>query len=91
MHTQSLLTRADQRQQLHIDLYNSLVRELRGHMKRERLNQTELADHLGVSKGYISRLLNGNGDPKLSSILDLALAVGKEPVLLFTDRPQAKP
>lgn len=91
MHIQSLPTRADARQRLHIDIYNSLVRELRRFMKREGMNQTELAAHLGVSKGYISRLLNGTGDPKLSSILDLAMAIGKEPVLMFTDRPIAKP
>lgn len=91
MHTQSLPTRQDVRERLHIDLYNSLVLELRRYMSREGLNQTEMAAHLGVSKGYISRLLNGTGDPKLSSILDLAMAINKEPVLMFTDRPIAKP
>ncbi len=81
----------DARQLLHIDLYNSLVLEIKRYLRREGLNQTELAERLGVSKGYVSRLLNGNGDPKLSSILDLALAIGKEPVLAFTDRPLSKP
>ena len=90
MHTQSLPTRADRRQHLHIDIYNSLLRELRRYMQRNGLNQTEMAAHLGVSKGYMSRLLNGSGDPKLSSILDLAMALDKEPVLMFTDRPIPK-
>ena len=81
----------DSRQLIHIDLYNSLVREIKRYLRREGLNQTQLAERLGVSKGYVSRLLNGNGDPKLSSILDLALAIGKEPVLGFTDRPLPKP
>ena len=90
MHIDSLPTRADRRQRLHIDIYNALVLELRRYMQREGLNQTELAVRLKVSKGYISRLLNGTGDPKLSSILDLALAIGKEPVLMFTDQPLPK-
>lgn len=82
---------ADSRQLIHIDLYNSLVLEIRRYLRNEGLNQTEFAERIGVSKGYVSRLLNGNGDPKLSSILDLALAIGKEPVLNFTDRPLPKP
>lgn len=82
---------ADSRQLIHIDLYNSLVLEIKRYLRNEGLNQTQLAERLGVSKGYVSRLLNGNGDPKLSSILDLALAIGKEPVLGFTDRPLPKP
>lgn len=83
--------RADQRALLQVDLYRTITREIRAYMGREGLNQTEFAERIGVSKGYVSRLLKGNGDPKLSSILDLALAIDKEPNLTFTDRPLQQP
>ena len=35
-------------------------------MERNGMNRTQLAAHLGVSKGYVSQLLNGESDYKLS-------------------------
>ena len=46
-------------------------------------NRSQLAAHLGVSKGYISQVLNGDFDHKLSSLVRLALAVGVVPNLKF--------
>ncbi len=83
--------RNDEKIRIHLDLYGSIVLEIKRYLRNEGINQTEFAERIGVSKGYVSRLLNGNGDPKLSSILDLALAIDKEPVLAFTDRPIARP
>ena len=47
------------------------------------MNRTQLAAHLGVSKGYVSQLLNGDYDHKLSKLVELALAFGYVPAVTF--------
>ncbi len=59
--------------------------EVRAYLQREKITQTELARRLGISKGYASKLLNSPSDTKLSTIASLAAAIGKEPMLVFTD------
>lgn len=46
-------------------------------------NRSQLATHLNVSKGYVSQVLNGDFDHKLSSLIRLALAVGVVPNMKF--------
>lgn len=62
-----------------IELYNQAKR----FMKESGRNQTQLADYLGVSKGYISQLLNGDYDHRLSKFFELALAFGVVPQIEF--------
>lgn len=52
-------------------------------MRKNRMNRSQLAKHLGVSNGYVSQLLNGNYDHKLSKVVDLALAFGYVPDFKF--------
>lgn len=47
--------------------------------------RSQLAEHLGVSKGYVSQVLNGDFDHKLSSLIRLALAVDVVPNLKFQE------
>ena len=42
-----------------------------------------MAEYLGCSKGYVSQLLNGNFDHKLSKLVELSLAIGKAPLLEY--------
>ena len=46
-------------------------------------NRTQLADYLGVSKGYVSQLLNGDYDHRLSKFFELALSFGVVPQVKF--------
>ena len=39
-------------------------------------NKSQLAEYLGVSKGYVSQLLNGDYDHCMSKFFELALAFG---------------
>lgn len=64
---------------IQIALYNCAER----YMTENNINRTQLAKKLGVSKGYISQLLNGNYDHKLSKLAELALAFGYVPNLIF--------
>ncbi|MCF0236778.1 MAG: helix-turn-helix transcriptional regulator [Bacteroidaceae bacterium] len=52
-------------------------------MKKHGMNRTKLAEHLGVSKGYITQLLNGDFDHRISKFVELATKFGYVPVLQF--------
>lgn len=62
---------------------NELFRQLKSFMDAENLNQTELAKKLGVSKGYVSQILNGNFNYTLRKLIELSLAIGLVPVLRY--------
>lgn len=47
------------------------------------LNRAELAEHLGVSKGYVSQVLNGDYDHRMSKFFELALSFGFVPQIEF--------
>lgn len=49
----------------------------------KKITKTQLAKELGVSKGYISQILNGNFDHKLSKLVELSLAFGKVPIIEY--------
>lgn len=66
---------------IQIDLYH----QLEAYMKDNNLNRTQLAERLGVTKGYISQVLNGDFDHKISKLVDLALAMGKVPEINYPD------
>ncbi len=54
-------------------------------MKEKNFNKTQLAEYLGCSKGYITQLLSGEFDHKLSKLIKLSLAIWKIPEFNFTD------
>lgn len=66
-------------------LQTELYRELVSYMEKTHKNSTELAKHLGCSKGYVSQLLNGNFDHKISKLVKLSLAIGKAPIIEYRD------
>ncbi len=62
-----------------------LYRELVSFMERTHRNSSQLAEYLGCSKGYVSQLLKGNFDHKISKLIELSLAIGKAPILEYKD------
>jgi len=66
-------------------LQTDLYRELVSFMEKTHKNSSQLAEYLGCSKGYISQLLNGNFDHKMSKLVELSLAIGKAPILEYKD------
>ena len=46
-------------------------------------DRAHLAEYLGVSKGYVSQLLNGDYDHRMSKFFELALAFGVIPQIEF--------
>lgn len=52
-------------------------------MQEHGMNRTKLAEHLGVSKGYVTQLLNGDYDHRMSKFFELALQFGYVPQIDF--------
>jgi len=67
-------------------MHTALVTEIDYYLKDRGLTRSQFAEQLGVSKGYVSQLLNGVQDFKMSSLINLALAIDKDPVLILADK-----
>lgn len=66
-------------QLIQILLYNKIQDYLDSH----NMTKKEFAEKLGVSKGYVSQILNGDFDHKLSKLSELALACDLVPKIEF--------
>lgn len=67
---------------MQIDLYDAV----NAYLKANNMKKSDFAKQLGVSKGYISQILNGDFDHKLSKFVALSLAIGKIPVFELVDQ-----
>lgn len=68
-----------------VQIQGQLLREIQTKLSTNGETQSELAKELGVSKGYISQVLNGDYDHRISKFVELSLAIGKVPVLEFRE------
>lgn len=66
-------------------IQNELYRQIESFMKEKNMNKGMLAAHLGCTPGYVTQLLSGNFDHKLSKLVELSLAIGKVPSIEFKD------
>ena len=62
-----------------------LFAEVESFMKAHRMNRTQFAEYLGCTKGYVTQLLSGDYDNKLSKLVELSLAIGRIPEVEFVD------
>ncbi len=53
------------------------------YMETNKMSRTDLANKLDVSPKYISQLLNGNFDHKLSKLVELSMAIGMVPQINY--------
>lgn len=60
---------------IQIELYQKVEQ----YLEENNITRTELAKRLGVSKGYVSQVLNGDYDHRISKFVELALFVGYKP------------
>lgn len=66
-------------------IQNDLFNQVEQYLVDNEMTRTQFAEQLGVSKGYISQVLNGEFNHRLSKLIELSLAIGKAPVLVFED------
>jgi transcriptional regulator with XRE-family HTH domain len=71
-----------------VDIQTKLYEALEAYRSRHGLNRTQLAAELGFSKGYISQILNGDFDHRISKLVELSLKMGMVPDVQFKPMEQ---
>ena len=66
-----------------VEIQTELYRQIKAFMDCHHMNKTQLAEYLGCSKGYVTQLLSGDFDHKLSKFVELSLAINKIPEISF--------
>ena len=64
---------------LQIEIFNLL----NTYMEENNLSQEQVSEKLNVPPFYVSQILNGNFNFKLSKLVELSLLVGKAPMIHF--------
>jgi len=64
-------------------IQNELFREIDKYMSENKISRSQLAMKLGCNRSYVSQVLNGNFDHKLSKLIEFSLAIGKAPNIEF--------
>ena len=62
---------------------NDIFRFVKSYMIENGMNQSELAQDLGVSKGYVSQILNGNFNFSIKKLIELSLKLKIAPDIDF--------
>ncbi len=68
-----------------VQIQNELFDVIEKYMKKNNLTRTQLANKLNVTKGYITQVLNGDFDHKLSKLVELSLSCNTIPMVFFVD------
>ena len=68
-----------------VNIQTELFAELEKYLKDNNINRTQFAEKLGVSKGYVSQVLNGDFNHSMAKLVELSLAMGKVPILKFEE------
>lgn len=65
------------------EIQQELFELIEDYLKKNNLTRIQFAEKLNVTKGYVSQILNGEFDHRLSKFIDLALAIDKVPRVKF--------
>ena len=60
-----------------------LFRKVQAFLDENGLTRRAFAERLGFTKGYVSKVLNGDADLRISKLVELGLAVGLVPVVTW--------
>src|ERR1700747_1505397 len=59
----------------------ALFETVENYLKEKKITRSQFAEKMGVSKGYVSQILNGDFDHKISKYVELLLACEMAPVI----------
>ncbi len=62
-------------------IQNEIYRQVVDYMEEHDLNQNELANQLGVSKGYVSQILKGDCNFSIKKLVELFLMIDRKPII----------
>jgi transcriptional regulator with XRE-family HTH domain len=66
-----------------VKIQSELYDNVEKYLIQNGLNKKDFAEKLGVTKGYVSQVLNGDFDHKISKLIELCLAINKVPEINF--------
>ena len=66
-----------------VKFQSSLYEQVEKYLLENKISKTDFSKKLGVSKGYVSQILNGDFDHKISKLIELSLAIEQVPFLKF--------
>lgn len=69
-------------------IQNELFGVIENYIKKKNINKSKLAEELKVTKGYVTQVMNGDFDHKLSKLVELSLACDTVPLLYFVDKSE---
>ena len=71
-----------------LEIQMNLLNQINEYIETNNISRKQLADKLGFSKGYITQILNGDFDHRISKLVQLSLSIGKVPRINFEDIEQ---
>jgi transcriptional regulator with XRE-family HTH domain len=63
---------------------NELFRQFHYYMEKEKINQTQLGERLGITKGRVSQILQGQSNFTMKTLIELVLSIGIIPKINYT-------
>ena len=70
--------------QIQIMLFN----RVNEYLERNNMSRKDFAEKLGVTKGYVSQIMNGDFDHRLSKLVEIADAIDVELEISFKDKEE---
>lgn len=68
----------------------TFIANVRARMEKLGINQSELAERMGVGRSFVSQMLSGYRRPGLESLEAFAVALDMEPADLLRERKMSK-
>ena len=72
-------------------IQNEIFRQVTAYLKDNKITQSQFAEQLGVSKGYVSQIMKGEFNYTLKKLIELSLAIDKAPVINFEPLAEITP
>ena len=62
---------------------NELFRQVYFYLKKKKMSKSKFAKKVGLSEGYINRVLGGDFDGNFTNLVKISMAIGKIPIIKF--------